>query len=210
LADAQNIERYTEGRHAPHGLLATEAPPIPADHPIPKPSPLLPRDIHIPGEKTLLLVTEEDLSPESWPIPTADVEGVILIETTRSQPDGPNDCSSLVSAFRSRSLESTRRRLETSGYPSVTLLSQTMETGWMKLRELLESRHFAGKPTVTMMGTTVGTTRKIIAPIVTQMKEEGIAVRSLRRDWDDALWPHATHGFFRFREQIPSVLRRFA
>jgi deoxyribodipyrimidine photo-lyase len=28
----------------------------------------------------------------------------------------------------------------------------------------------------------------------------------LRRRWDDLAWPHATHGFFRFRQQIPELI----
>jgi deoxyribodipyrimidine photo-lyase len=61
-----------------------------------------------------------------------------------------------------------------------------------------------------MMGATVGPTQQIMDPLLSLLKQQGVAVRRLRRDWDDALWPHATHGFFRFKEQIPIVLRQFA
>jgi deoxyribodipyrimidine photo-lyase len=59
-----------------------------------------------------------------------------------------------------------------------------------------------------MMRPSVGTIRSKIEQMVAQFVEEGISVRSLRRDWDETLCPHATHGFFRFKEQIPSVLKR--
>ena len=209
LASAENIERFTEGRHAPYGLLATEPPPIPTDHPIPKPRPLSPGETHRPGGKTLLLLTEEDLSPEGWGLPSEDVEGVILIESACSVSDGTKPVSDLVKTFRSQALKSTRERMEAAGFPSVGLVSGTGEELKKRLRELPLPRH-GGQGTITMMRPPVWATRSFVDQIVTGMKEEGIAVRSLRRQWDETLWPHATHGFFRFKEQIPSVLSRLA
>ena len=207
-ATAENIERFTEGRHAPYGLLASAAPPIPADHPIPKPRLLEPRDLHQSGEKTVLIVTEEDLSPEHWLIPKTDIVGVILSDLDDSQSDGSKSLSSLVSSFRSQALESTKARLEASGYPAITLMKGSGEEFRAGLQSLLTTHLPAGMPIVTIMRPSVGTIRTRIEPMVAQLVEEGISVRSLRRDWDDTLWPHATHGFFRFKEQIPSVLRR--
>jgi deoxyribodipyrimidine photo-lyase len=208
VASAENIERYTEGSYAPFGLLATEAPPIPTDHSIPKPQLLPTRETHVPGQKTVLLVTEEDLSPESWCIPTADVSGVILIDTA----DATAGISSNVTTFKREALESTKERLVASGYSSVTLLSGTMgtmEAQRENVSRLLQGHHVGGTSTVSMMGATVGPTRQIMDPLLSLLKQQGVAVRRLRRDWDDALWPHATHGFFRFKEQIPIVLRQF-
>jgi deoxyribodipyrimidine photo-lyase len=210
LATAENIERFTEGRYAPYGLLASEAPPIPADHPIPKPRLLEPRDFHQSGEKTVLIVTEEDLSPEHWPIPRTDIEGVILIDFDDSGADGTKPRSSLVSSFRSQALEYTKVRLEAYGYPVVTLVRGSVEDLRAGLQGLLTTQLTAGKLTVTMMRPSVGTISSRIEPMVKQLVEKDISVRSLRRDWDATLWPHATHGFFRFKEQIPSVLQRFS
>jgi len=212
VASAENIERYTEGRYAPFGLLATETPPIPTDHSIPKPLLLPARETHVPGQKTVLLVTEEDLSPESWCVPTADVSGVILIDTA----DATAGISRNVTTFKREALESTKERLEASGYSSVTLLSasmgtmETMGTHWENVIRLLQAHYVDGTSTVSMMGAPVGPTQQFMDPLLSLLKQEGVAVRRLRRDWDDALWPHATHGFFRFKEQIPIVLRRFA
>jgi deoxyribodipyrimidine photo-lyase len=33
-----------------------------------------------------------------------------------------------------------------------------------------------------------------------------VCVIRLRRGYDDAAWPHATHGFFRFRDAIPGLI----
>jgi deoxyribodipyrimidine photo-lyase len=212
VASAENIERYTEGRYAPFGLLATETPPIPTDHSIPKPQLLPARETHLPGQKTVLLVTEEDLSPESWCVPKADVSGVILIDTA----DATTGISSNVTTFKREALESTKERLVASGYSSVTLLSmsmgtiETMVTQCENVIKLLQAQHVGGTSTISIMGAPIGPTQQIMDSLLSLLKQEGVAVRRLRRDWDDALWPHATHGFFRFKEQIPIVLRRFA
>lgn len=208
LATAENIERFTEGGHAPYGLLASEAPPIPPDHQIPKPHPLQRRDLHQPGEKTILLVTQEDLSPEHWPVPKTDIAGVILMDWDDSRSHGMKPISILVSTFRSQALESTKERLESAGYPAVTLVKGSGEECRARLQALLSTHLPAGKQTVTLMLPPAGLIRSRIEPVVALFTEEGIPVRSLRRDWDDTLWPHATHGFFRFKEQIPSVLQR--
>ncbi|MCR9092379.1 MAG: deoxyribodipyrimidine photolyase, partial [Proteobacteria bacterium] len=35
---------------------------------------------------------------------------------------------------------------------------------------------------------------------------EGITLAEWRRDWDSAIWPHATAGFFKVKKQIPDIL----
>jgi len=182
VASTENIERYTEGRYAPFGLLATEAPPIPVDHSIPKPQQLLSRETHVPGEKTVLLVTEEDLSPESWCIPKADVSEVILIDTA----DATAGTSRNVTTFKREALESTKERLVASGYSSVTLLSGTMGTQWENLSRILQAQHVGGTSTVNMMGAPVGPTQQIMDSLLSLLKQKGVAVRRLRRNWDDA------------------------
>ncbi len=41
------------------------------------------------------------------------------------------------------------------------------------------------------------------------LKRHGITLTEWRRDWDAAVWPHATAGFFKVKQQIPAVLERF-
>jgi len=209
-ASAENIERFTNGRYAPYGLLATEAPLIPEEAPISGPLPLTRCDTHVPGEKTILLVTDEDLTPETWGIPAADVNGVILVETAEVAGESSSGVSSKVTTFKRKALESTQARLKALGCSPVTLLGGTMESLQEKVSALLQTHHDGEKVTLTMMGVTVGATRWIIDPLLAFLGQEGVTLRRLRRGWDEELWPHATHGFFRFKAQIPTVLRRFA
>lgn len=44
--------------------------------------------------------------------------------------------------------------------------------------------------------------------LASELKDDGIEIVPLRRPWDDLAWPHATHGFFRFREQIAELIAR--
>jgi hypothetical protein len=185
MASAENIERFTNGRYAPYGFLATEAPTIPEEAPISGPLPLTRCDTHLPGEKTVLLVTEEDLTPESWGIPTADVAGGILLEATEVAGGDPSTSSHGVSnkvvTFRRKALESTQTRLEALGYSSVKLLSGTMESIQEKVSTLLRANHGGDKMTVSIMGATVGATRRTIDPLLAVLEQEGVTVRRLRR-----------------------------
>jgi uncharacterized protein (TIGR00730 family) len=36
----------------------------------------------------------------------------------------------------------------------------------------------------------------------------GITLAEWRRDWDSTIWPHATAGFFKVKQQIPRILGR--
>jgi deoxyribodipyrimidine photo-lyase len=38
--------------------------------------------------------------------------------------------------------------------------------------------------------------------------ERGISLCEQRRAWDDAIWPHATAGFFKVRKQIQKILEQ--
>ena len=41
-----------------------------------------------------------------------------------------------------------------------------------------------------------------VARLRTELAAEGIALQSLRRPWDERLWPHATKGYFAFKEWL--------
>ena len=38
------------------------------------------------------------------------------------------------------------------------------------------------------------------------LTERGSRICEYRRDWDNAIWPHATAGFFKIRKNIPKIL----
>jgi len=203
VATAENIERFTEGRYAPFGLLTTEAPPIPVDHSIPKPRQLLPRETHVPGEKTVLLVTEEDLYAEDWGIPQSDVSGIVLLDSAEAYPG----IAALPVAWKSHALEGAAARLAGEFECPIMRLQGDEESLSAKLRTLLQEY---GAGCYSTMTPPVGPTLSLIDPVLSELVKEGVTVRRLRRCWDDAFWPHATHGFFKLKERIPSVLKQLS
>ena len=203
VATAENIERFTDGRYTPRGLLAQEAPmmresftnhpPLPRAHP----------DQHVSGEKTLALITEEDLHPEDWGIPRSDVSGIVLLDSAEAYPG----IAAPLVAWKSHALEGTAARLAGEFQCPITRLQSDKESLSAKLRTLLQEY---GAGCYSTMTPPVGPTLSLIDPVLSELVKEGVTVRRLRRSWDDAFWPHATHGFFKLKERVPSVLKQLS
>lgn len=200
VATAENIERYTNGRYAPHGLLARDAQPVTEEFLIPQPLQLAPPDQHASGERTLLLITDEDLSPESWGIPRCDVAGVVLLDTAETS-DG---MESLPMVWKRKAIDGTVKRLESEFRHPIPRLQGGGESIPARLQAILREQ---GANSLSMMTPPVGATLSLIEPILAELSRAGVTVRKLRRSWDDAFWPHATHGFFKLKERIPPVLK---
>ncbi|MBF9061398.1 hypothetical protein HKCCSP123_19645 [Rhodobacterales bacterium HKCCSP123] len=52
----------------------------------------------------------------------------------------------------------------------------------------------------------VGPTATALEALEARLARSGIALVRVMRDWDAAAWPHATHGFFRFKEHMPELV----
>jgi len=52
----------------------------------------------------------------------------------------------------------------------------------------------------------VGPTADWLDGLRAPLDRAGISLTTPRRIWDDVLWPHATKGFFHFKEKLPSAL----
>ena len=205
LATAGNIERFTDGRYAPYELLAKEAPPLREafttnTNP---PLPLEGADHHLVGEKTVLLVTEEDLLPEDWGIPKRDVTAIVLLNMPEAYPG----IGGLPMAWKRKALEGTALRLAAEFQCPVLNLEGGVESIASRLHILLREH---GAQSLSMMAPPAGPTRSLIVPVLSELAKEGVALRRLRRPWDEAFWPHATHGFYKLKERIPSVLKQLS
>ncbi len=83
--DPNNIAEHTGGRFRPKGL-AREA--IALDEPLPAPARALrPALAEAPEGPALLLLTEEDLHPESLPLAQAEIRGILGCHATRERSD---------------------------------------------------------------------------------------------------------------------------
>jgi deoxyribodipyrimidine photo-lyase len=52
----------------------------------------------------------------------------------------------------------------------------------------------------------VGSVAELLAEFAPRLEQEGIPMIQIRRRWDEKFWPHATKGFFPFKEKIPKIL----
>jgi hypothetical protein len=203
LATTQNIEFATEGRFRPRGL-ATSAPAVDDDAPLPTPGPA-PRPEQLPGSRVALLLHEDDLHAESLEplLSAAGAEVVALASptagearSTLSDPTAP-----LVAEFTTQALADGRARagahyeVEASALDGITA---SAILPWLRAHD------------VTALVTPyapVGPVRDRLDGLERDLAAEGIAVSRILRPWDARAWPHATRGFFPFRERIPALLR---
>ncbi|PJI91365.1 deoxyribodipyrimidine photo-lyase [Yoonia maricola] len=182
LARPDNIIKYTEGRFRPKGLAtfaaALEGTPHPDRGPLP-----------VSGEidsnvRTGLLITEEDLSP-GWLLQQFRSRATAtLLATPHRSPLAMND---KVNKFTHGALtDCVNRYAEQLG----TVTDVTPETldAWAKTHDLDQ---------IVTSYLPIGPTRDAL---------KNVKLVEVIRPYDAAAWPHATHGFFRFKEKIPGLL----
>ncbi len=188
LATAENIARNTDGRFAPHGL-ATVAPPIAGlPHPAPRAAPR--GDEPDPAAPALFLITEEDLSPEDI-APGCLVAGVAVL----SDPAGrsPLVVAAGVSRFAAAAIDDSLIRY---GVPDAPRF------GSAQLEALANHAASLGVRQIVTAHAPVGPIAELLERMRPLAAARGITLVRLLRHHDREAWPHATHGFFRFREAV--------
>ena len=198
LARTDNIARFTEGRFKPRNLSPT-APPLdgpaaPAPIPVPKSGRW---DRGLPSG---LLVTEEDLSPDFLFDAQAEFSGVAAITATEGR--SPLGVSPLVSDFVDGAIDDTFDRLAGRyGASAIRCPDAGAIVDWAT-REGLRQVVTAYVP--------VGPTATAMRGLSEALAGHDIPLVQVLRIWDAAAWPHATRGFFPFREKIPTILREIS
>lgn len=194
LATRENIVRFTNGRFAPDGL-ATEAFEL-REEPVPPALPLPQVERFDPAQPALLLVTHEDMTPENQLPPHARIAGAVV--------SGGNGSLWGIAAqdFVDSALSDTAARVQfqmgcdVATYPHITA------------EQVIASAHFAGVRQVLTAYAPVGPMADDLAQMGKELKAAGITLCAVRRRWDDDFWPHATKGFFPFKEKIPALLQQ--
>ena len=194
LATSDNIARYTNGRFAPAGLAReaialTEAPVEPA------------RDLgepprHDPAQASLLLVTPEDMHPES-------------------AFDGASGFHSMLVACDADLLwgDGSRRfvaaaAVETAERAAAHYACPATMVERLDAESLITAAHAAGVRRIVTPYAPVGPVADQLARLAPVLARGGVTLAQVRRDWDSAFWPHAKKGFFAFKERIPALLRQ--
>ncbi|MEP3636138.1 MAG: FAD-binding domain-containing protein [Paracoccaceae bacterium] len=196
-ARRQNIDTFTNGRFTPaHGELAEVTKGLEASEPdgLPTVQPI--RDIQTAktGVPTAILVTGQDCLVEHFNLDTLKVETVATLSCSHLR--SPRPVSDAVCRFEEGALRDAAARLNCA--------PQTLN---------------AANPTDLVDWATTAHVKQIFTPYVTHgplrdwldaatppLAARGITLCEQRRDWDSAIWPHATAGFFKVRKNIQHIL----
>ena len=193
LATADNIARHTNGRFAPVGLALTAValtePPVEAASALPDmPS-------FNPDQPSLLLVTHEDMHPESL-LPDGGV-----IRATIIAADADLLWGKTARKFAQAAAADTATR--TSAYFKCPAdVSQRLG-----IDTLILAAQAAGVRQIIMPYAPVGPVADVLARVRPELTDNGIALVQVRRTWDSQFWPHANKGYFAFKERMPTVLQ---
>ena len=192
LARADNIARWSAGRFAPRGL-AEQAPPV--DEPELRDRVAIPRAQEAPASGPLvLLVTEEDLHPESLGLDPRRVVAVLGASAVAGR--SPQPVAPAVHAFTDGGLDDALQRASTCfGVPTAHLGECTPQA-------VAE----AANATLVTAWLPVGPLRERWDGIGAALAARGLGSAMLRRHWDSRAWPHAERGFFQLRSRIPALL----
>jgi hypothetical protein len=146
----------------------------------------------------VLLVNEDDLTPERWPVASEQVKGVVLLPVDESYAG----LSDHVREFRSGAIADAAGRAERFfGCPVVSLAAAHPD-------EAVALCYAHGVDKLVTANVPVGPARTTYDAFVARLTGSGIAAVEVRRDWDSAFWPHARAGFFKVKERIPETLER--
>ena len=196
-ARAENIDTFTNGRFTPkYGELAEVEQGLEASEPdgLPTVQPL--RKIHEAQSDlpTVILITDEDCLIEDFDHAHLDLQCAATLSCSHLR--SPLQVSKHVYAFETGALADAA------------------------LRSKLDMMHLkAAEPSVLVDWAAQAGAKQILTPYVTHgplrdwlnlaepfLLDRGITLCEQRRAWDEAIWPHATAGFFKVRKQIPRIL----
>ncbi len=202
LAKADEIARFSEGRFDLKGRLnesavAQKGPALPPAALMPLP----PAASDLLGENYALLVTPEDLTPETTSIGSLRPK-LVLIPSLESLAPFSYRFSAQVSQATTAALTETRLRLaEVYGCPVIDLPQGGDLAGALGQR-LGEDEI----PHLVYQHPTVGPWQDLVVALTG--RDVGLRFFPLRRSWDAALFPHASQGFAHFQSAAMPLLTR--
>lgn len=193
LARPDNIEKYTQGRFRPSGL-APFAQPLLESFETPAPRP--PRSAHdaLPNEPYALLLTSDDLHPQSWPVFVANPPALVL-PIGQVPQEAELNSGAIAKRFTLDAITDAAQRL---GGPHQTIAPSS--------EAIIQACRAAKIETLVLPFTPTGPTNSWRQAIKPNLHEAGIALHEVKRNWDDQAWPHATAGFFKLKKKIPKLM----
>jgi len=196
LARPDNIEKYTGGRYRPKGLAsAAEA----VRHETPPAAVPLTRPVQPPVNRpTLLLLHADDFAGHELAPPGSEASAVVVAASGHRDHHWP--FGDPAGRFVASLAVDTAERLRDAGRTDVHRIDALQADALLKHCDATQVR------TIVTPEAPVGPLADGLQRLTRELAGEGIDVVTLRRRWDDLAWPHATQGFFRFRQQIPELI----
>ena len=197
-ADAQNIATFTAGRFTPRPAdLAEVTQGLEASEPdgLPSVLPLRAFDAPHPSRPTALLITDEDCRIEDFDLAALDIRTTATLACNHLRSPWP--VSDLVTRFETEALADAAHRVGRA-----TLAMQAADPD-----ALAKWAVAAGATQIATAYVTRGPLRDWLDQAAPALQAAGIALCEWRRDWDTAIWPHATAGFFKVKQNIPQILQ---
>jgi deoxyribodipyrimidine photo-lyase len=198
-ADAQNIATFTAGRFTPRkGDLAEVTQGLEATEPDGLPPALPLRSVTHPqaDRPTALLITDEDCRVEDFDLSTFDIRAAATLSASPLR--SPLPVSDLVLQFEAGALADAASRA-------------TMTCEALRAEDPDSLARWAVTAKVTQIATpyiTRGPLRDWMDQAAPSLARHGIILSEWRRDWDEAIWPYATAGFFKVKQNIPRILEQ--
>ena len=196
-ARASNIEKFTNGQFNPSGQLVEDINPLTEniDHPLVT-LPQLDKSIQ---KDAVLLVTEEDCSPETS-LETKDLEVEILplyLEKKYPRWIEPNNS---VRFFSNTAVQNTCQRLGQLGVEKIN------KTKWTDT--ILEASDRLGTKNIIIPKVPVGAVKSKLRKVKKNLAEHDIYIYEHYKNYDMYTWQHASKGFFKLKKQIPNILHQ--
>jgi deoxyribodipyrimidine photo-lyase len=199
-ATAWNIATFTGQRLTPlDSDLAAEVQGLEEQEPDGLP-PLLPlRTVAPPqpGQPTALLLTDEDCTLEHFDLAALDIRASATLSASLLR--SPLPVADFVIGFERAALADAALRAGVNATPLVA-----GQPG-----DLADWAAQSGATQIVTPYVTRGPLHDWLTEAAPALAARSITLREWRRDWDSAIWPHATAGFFKVKQQIPHILDQF-
>ena len=193
-ATRENIRHFTNGRYEPTGL--NENPHALEDDVDVAPLPIAPSR-PTPGGRVVLLVHAADCRAEALRWGGAEIVAVAgLADPDRRSPIG---VAPDVRDFVEGAVDDGVRRA--AAYHGVESASVADGGALLTLARANDAT------AVVAPQAPVGNVRDALDALRGTLAGDGIDLVERRRDWDLRAWPHATKGFFKFKDRIPQLIR---
>ena len=188
LARRDNICKFTKNRFDPIGL-SNSAVALQGN---PHPNLSILSFGKLPNSKlrTGLLIHDDDLDL-SPVINGLKIESSIAI--TNLETISPWSCAKSVQTFVNSLIEDVSKRYKDK-IGLVNLISNPDEIGSWYLENKIEQ--------IVVAYAATGPNASLIKKLI----DQGLNVIQISKNYDQSAWPHATHGFFRFKEKIPALI----